>query len=405
MDEFSKTKIGFTVALLATVFALKPLIDAYGNVGFTFFDINITAKLAFFATLGFLGIAVYFISLQFVSSKQIYLFDKISDVAYALSLSVPVLFCVLWLLVLIGEGLARVATSVPEIAWNIIAGVVAGLLTNLLTKTISSALKKKGSELREEDSRKKELEILSRAERLIDDGHYDLSILESGKIIELALRQAVTFSTGEAKMYSLHNLIQRAHKLNLVSESDLEQINSVRILRNNANHLDSKVTKEDASKAVAVAKRLIKTLSFAKNIAGYNWLKVNRPEALKALEGSNDNLLNTVISHLWDAWKNRDGAISGELSEFFETLLKNNPQPLVDLFKKDQSQFDSWLDQIDTQMFTDYIGGQSANLENLKLEILENLKKYTNSIDNEKDRDIAHRIMEKLNTISVREIE
>lgn len=405
MDEFVKTKIGFTVALLATLFALKPLVDAYGHVGFLFFDLNITIKYAYFAITAFLGMAVYFISLQFISTKQISLFDKISDISYALSLSIPVIFITLWILVLIGGWLSKVLTDVPEVVWNVLAGVIAGVLANILTATLSKAIKNKDAESKQEDTRRKELDILSRAERLIEEGHYDLSLLEAGKIMELALRQAVTLSTGESKMYSMHNLIQRAHKLNLVSESDLEQINIARVLRNNATHLDSKVTKEEAQNALAVAKRLIKTLAFARDIAGYNWLRVNRSEALRALEGRNENLLKTVSSHLWDAWVNRDGAVSGEIADFFAASLQHNPQPIIDMFKKDELQFESWLNQLDTQMFTDFIGGQSEHLEYLRKAIIDNLKKYIEVNTNVTDKALAERIVQIISLIKVREID
>ena len=37
MDDFFKTKVGFTIGLLAAVFAIKPLIDANGDLGFAVF--------------------------------------------------------------------------------------------------------------------------------------------------------------------------------------------------------------------------------------------------------------------------------------------------------------------------------------------------------------------------------
>lgn len=405
MDEFAKTKIGFTVALLAVVFAIKPLIDAYGGLGYFIFDYKITIQDAFFVAVGLLGVAVYFISLQFVSDKYVSFFEKVSNGAYALSLSVPIVYLALWLLVTLGGWLAVLVTTIPEGIWNTMAAIIAGVITSLLTSTINKTIRKKDTESKQEENRKKEIELLTRAEHMIDEGHYDLSLLESGKIMELSLRQAVTLASGESKMFSMHNLIQRAHKLNLVSESDLEHINSVRILRNNATHLDSKVTKEQAVQAATVAKRLVKTLSFVIDIAGYNWLRVNRSEAIRALQGNNKPLLKTVESHLWDAWLNRDGAVSGEISEFFEVALISNLQTIVDIFSNNENQLEVWLEQLDTQMFTDYIGGQLSKLDELKIDILASLESYIASSNNDAGKNIAHKIRNKINTISVREID
>lgn len=405
MNEFTKTKIGFTIALLAAAFAIRPLIDAYGELGYLVFEYKFTIKIAFFFAVGLLGIAVYFISLQFISEKQISIFEKLSDGAYALSLSVPIIYLSLWFLVVLGGKLAQLLTTVPETVWNILASTIAGVLTSLLTTKFSRAIKKKDSESKQEDNRRKEFEFLSRAEHLIKEGHFDLSLLESGKIMELSLRQAVTLVSGESKMFSMHNLIQRAHKLNLVSESDLEHINNVRILRNNATHLDSKVTKEQAAQAVSVAKRLVKTLSFARNIAGYNWLKVNRPEAIKALQGKNKQLLKTAETHLWDAWISRDGSVSGEISEFFEAALQNDPQPIIEIFSNQEEELAAWLNQIDTQMFTDYIGSQSPKLNELKNNIISKLQAYIDHTSTVEHKDIAKRIKAKIESITVREID
>jgi HEPN domain-containing protein len=379
MTEFAKIKIGFTIALLAVLFALKPLIDAYGGVGFLLFDYKITIQLAYFAAVAFLCIAVYLISIQFVSHKYVSILEKISNIAYACSLSAPIVFFGLWFLVVIGEVFAELVTINSETTRSVLAAILASVLTAILAATINKAIEKKDFESKQEDNRKQELELLSRAEHLIDDSHYDLSVLESCKIMELSLRQAVTLASGQSKMFSMHDLIKRARKLNLVSESDMEYINNTRILRNNATHLDSEVTKEQASQAVSVAKRLVKTLLFARNNTSYNWLKVYRSEAIKALQGRDQSLHNTVIRHLWDAWVNRDGAVSWEISEFFEAALQNNPQLIIDMFLKNKGQLESWLDRLGSQMFTDYIGGQLSKLNELKNSILSSLQAYIDS--------------------------
>ena len=396
MTEFAKIKIGFTIALLAVLFALKPLIDAYGEVGFLLFDYNITAKLAYFVAVALLCIAVYFNSIQFVSQKYVSILEKISSIAYACSLSTPIVFFGLWFVVVMGGVFAELVSVNFETTRSVIVAILAGALAAISTITISKGIEKKSFESKQEDNRKKELELLSRAEHLIDDGHYDLSILESCKIMELSLRQAVTLASGQSKMFSMHNLIQRAHKLNLVSSSDLEHINNTRILRNNATHLDSNVTKEQASQAVSVAKRLVKTLLFAKSNTGYNWLRVYQPEAIKALQGRDQSLHDTVVRHLWDAWVNRDGAVSGEISEFFEAALQNNPQLIIDMFLKNEGQLKSWLGQLGSQMFTDYIGGQLSKLNELKNSILSSLQAYIDSSNNENEISIAENIKIKI---------
>jgi len=405
MDEFTKTKIGYTVALLAVAFTIYPLIESYKTVGFNFFEIKITIKNTYFLAVSLLGIAVYFISLQFISTKQIDYFDKASNFAYALSLSIPALFISLWLLVILAEWMSNVVTYVPEIFWNFLAGLITGLIGMSFATHINKSLKSKDAESKQEESRRQEIAFLSRAEQLIKDGHYDLSLLESGKIIELALRQTITLMTGESKLYSMYNLIQRIRKLHVITEDDIQKIDQVRVLRNNTSHLDTEITKEQAITSVHVAKRLVKALSYSQDISGFAWLRIHEAEALKALSGHNKELLRTVLQHLWEAWITRDGAVSFEISIFFEKALTHNPEVIVLLFKNNDEQLDLWLKQIDTQIFTDYIGGNKDNLELLKNKIISSLDDYIASYPEERNKVIAVKIKEIISNVKVREIE
>jgi HEPN domain-containing protein len=405
MDEFTKTKIGYTIALLAVAFTIYPLIETNKNVGFVFFDIQITIQNAYFLAVSLLAIAVYFISLQFISTKQIDFFDKASNIAYALSLSIPALYISFWLLVILAGWLSTIITYVSPVFWNFLAGLITGLIGKYIATRINKSLKSKDAESKQEENRRQEIALLSRAEQLIEDAHYDLSLLESGKIIELALRQAITLMTGESKLFSMHNLIQRIQKLHVIPQEDIQKIDEVRILRNNTSHLDTKITKDQAISAVNVAKRLVKTLSYSHDTSGFTWLRIHQADALKALSGNNNELLRTVLQHLWEAWVTRDGAVSGEISIFFEEALINNPEIVVNLFKHNEEQLNAWLEQIDTQMFTDYVGGKKEDLVLLKNKIVSSLENYIEKSKNTENISVASRIKEVIINIEVREID
>jgi HEPN domain-containing protein len=409
MDEFSKTKISFTIALLAMVFAIKPVIDAYGNIGFLLFDFKITIQYAYFLTVIFLGIAVYFISLQLTKVKQLLPFDKISNLTYALSLSVPIIFIMLWILVIISTWLSQIIPSIPTNIWSPVAsgmiGAISAILGQSVIKNIAGAIKKRDMADLQEYMQKKEFDFLSRAEKLAEDSNYDLSLLESYKIAEMALKQAIILRYGSVKSNRFNDLILQAHELNLLSKFDVERLKIIKTQRNMAAHSDHQVTKEQALNALSTVKHIIKLVSFTTNISGFNWLQVNRKEALRELTGENKNLIEKIISHLWDAWLHRDGAISGEISTFFEACLKSNPQPILEMFYKDKTQFELWLNQLSTQMFTDYIGGRKSNLEDLKADILINLKRYIKQAANKEYKDMATTIKDKIERITIREVD
>ncbi|SME96531.1 hypothetical protein SAMN06295933_0896 [Desulfovibrio gilichinskyi] len=91
MDEIFKTKVGFTVTLLAVIFTIKPLIDQQASLGFTIFDSAITISYAYNTFALFLCLSVYCISLQFLVPASV-LLPKLINTFYAVALSTPLFF-------------------------------------------------------------------------------------------------------------------------------------------------------------------------------------------------------------------------------------------------------------------------------------------------------------------------
>ena len=404
MDEFTKTKIGYTIALLAVAFAIYPLIESNKSIGFTIFGSLFSIQSAYFLAVSLLALAVYFISLQFISSKRALYFDTASNLAYALSLIIPALYVSLWALILLTNWLSNIVTYIPPVVWNFTAGAITALIGNYGVLYINKSLTNKDAKSKQDENKKQEIVLLARAEELIIAGHYDLSLLESSKIIEMALRQSISLTTNDSKLFSMHNLIERAKKLEIIPQKDIEEVVQVRQLRNNTSHLDTPISKAQAVLAIKVAKRLVKTLSYSHNVKGITWLQVNESNVLKALSGKNPALLESVKKHLWDAWIERDGAVSGEISIFFETALIKQPEIIVSIFSQNSDQFNLWLNQIQTQMFTDFIGGKKELLEKLKDDITQSLTDYIKSTEKGKSKTIASKILNAISSVEIVEV-
>ena len=79
-----------------------------------------------------LGLALYLMSFQFISSKQLPLIDKLSRYIYALSLSIPVAYVLLWILTFLIDLLANYLKLIPPNLMSSIAGVIVGYMLLLL---------------------------------------------------------------------------------------------------------------------------------------------------------------------------------------------------------------------------------------------------------------------------------
>ncbi len=406
MDEFTRTKIGFTITLLAALFTLQPLVDAYESVGFVFLSYNVTIRLAFLIVLGALGLAVYLISFQFIAGRRIDWLDRSSDVVYGIALLVPLAFIALWGLVILIGYLETFTAAIPTNLLNVLAGIAVGAATSAAVGKLISTLKSYRLALESNESRRKELEALGRVQTLFSQGHYDLAAIEIARIIELALKQAISNRTGETGLFSLSNLIRRARELKLLSEYDAAQVDELRELRNNSIHLDAKVSKEAAERALKLAEKLLKSLDFQVSVPSFRWLMAHRSEALRALREKNKNLVPLVLEHLRNAWRDRDGAIWLEISDFFEEGLIHLPgEALLALFDHDFSAFDEWLREIDTQIFTDFKGGDTARLQTVKERMIESLRGHLATKPNEPTKTMAKVLLEKLPSVRIREIQ
>ena len=69
MPDFVKTKIGFALSLLGSLFAINTFVKDFTNVGFSFFGIFLGLRLFYFLTMVLLGITVYIYAVDLVSER------------------------------------------------------------------------------------------------------------------------------------------------------------------------------------------------------------------------------------------------------------------------------------------------------------------------------------------------
>ncbi len=197
MDDFFKTKVGFTIGLLAAIFTIKPLVDAYKSLGFMVLGFNITIEYAYLFLTACLGLAVYFISLQFASNKHVNLFDRISNACYSIALATPPVFGgVFWLLTLVMESVGKFITQIPP---NVLTGLAA-FMTGYLGKSIyvflTKSIRHKFAAAEKIQERKEDIELLTRASELFKREMYDLSVLEACKVVESVLIRLLNIRGG-----------------------------------------------------------------------------------------------------------------------------------------------------------------------------------------------------------------
>lgn len=208
MDEFFKTKVGFTIGLLAAVFTIKPLIDANSDLGFLVFGQKITIECAYLFLMASLGLAVYFISLQFASQRHVGIFDKASNACYAIALATPPVYGAFWGLTVIAGFIGTLVVQIPPNILTLTSGAISGILGNYLFKFLTKSIQLKFYKAEKEEERREDLRLLARASDLFNSGMYDLSVLEASKVVESLIRRLLETRESNFKTISMYELIQ-----------------------------------------------------------------------------------------------------------------------------------------------------------------------------------------------------
>jgi hypothetical protein len=257
MDDFFKTKVGFTVGLLAAVFAIKPLIDVSGNLGFEFFKIQLTVKHAYFFLTACLGLAVYFISLQFASSKHLKVFDTLSNICYSVALATPPTFLLFWALNVAATFIGSLVTQIPISILTATAAFLSGFFGKTLIKFLSQTIKNKFVEEEAIKERNADLEILARANKAFSIGAYDMAINEYASVVAVVLRRVLDHISVPLPIKGTFlELLKTAENSGVLSSKEVELLHVIRKSRNRSIH-EGETTKETAQYIMTLSNSFI----------------------------------------------------------------------------------------------------------------------------------------------------
>lgn len=258
MNEFTKNKIAFAVAFLATLFTITPILDEVGSWGYEIFSLTLQINNLYYFLSAMLTLTVYIYGLQFLSERQFKYLRVTGDVFYAIALVSPPLYASLYLLTLIIGLLAKLfqAPGAADFLSSIV-GVMIGAIAGNLTKRIVEAFGRKDRQASVENIQKEETSILARAKQLFNDGYFDLTVVECFKVIELTLRKALVARDVQVGRVNPRALMEKARHQELIPPELFERIDQLRDLRNSIAHQNESITRMQAEQALATTDRVL----------------------------------------------------------------------------------------------------------------------------------------------------
>jgi len=119
MNEFTKTKIHFTLALLAALFALHPFLDKLEDVKFDYLGYPLKFSYAYVVFAGLLALCVYLFALTMVSERPHSWLERLGNYCYGLAIMSLPFYGGLYLASLLAEQLGEsrhLAYAAPGVA-------------------------------------------------------------------------------------------------------------------------------------------------------------------------------------------------------------------------------------------------------------------------------------------------
>jgi len=138
----------------------------------------------------------------------------------------------------------------------------------------------------------------------------------------------------------------------------------------------------------------------------YEWYLKHYKYVNSVLESDNAKEVIPIINTLGTIWKFRDGAIGSEISGAIAKAMIHHPKYMFGWFISHPVQLDKWIERIPYDLLTNYASvGHSAKLKTIKKNMERSLPDYIQSENNSKLKNAAIKVLSRVKSTEVREID
>jgi HEPN domain-containing protein len=269
MNEESRNKYNYIVALLAALFALVTFqSDLVATLHFGPFSVE-WLTLAW-VMIGLIGLSVYVAalsySLDFLSRSRFAWLSGLSqrlggwllaaaDNLYFVGMTFPLQVAFAW-------GLSWAAVHITPQAFQSVAGLIGALVSVTASFVIGYAYSREKKESRQLATQKAlqtlNAKTLENAEELIKEGAYNSGIIEAVRVLEIRLKELLLTKRGyETDTVSVRKLVAMARQDGLLSKKEAAELLKIRNVRAVAAQLSGEVDRADAQRLLTRIKELL----------------------------------------------------------------------------------------------------------------------------------------------------
>lgn len=265
MDDFMKSKTVFIITFLAALFAMYPIVQEYGHMGISIFDIKVTVKFFYLMNMGLLSLSVYFFSLEYISEKSFKFIRIVGNTLYSLAVLWPILFVLFYIATLLITYIVKLINfQIVSISISIIMGILITLVAQRIFKVI-----KNGVNFKEKESIIQKILVsksinleskdtpLERAEMVYEKGIYDPVAPYCFHAVTQSLINALEKKGINATVMSDSKVISLAIDKKILPETYIDYLKTIREVRNKSVHslgleIDEKTARSLLDKTYAI---------------------------------------------------------------------------------------------------------------------------------------------------------
>ena len=252
--------IGFaaiTISLSAFKDELNKIIVDYQFISFSLSQYLFILIISFISVIHIYVIPYVFSSTKYANLKIFKHIESLSYILFLIIILSPSLLLIIYLLQFLLTLITTLDDTMKSVLMSILSAIIGAITAffskNIVDKYQSDKKSKEESEIIETEVKSYEL-----ADKLINDGYYNQSLFETFKIIENGFYMALRQKDLIFRRTPFLEMIRIAAKYNIFTKAQIEQINRIRIKRNEfAHNITSTITKADAEEAKRLAKEIL----------------------------------------------------------------------------------------------------------------------------------------------------
>lgn len=252
--------IGFAaiiISLSAFKYELNKIIVDFHFVSFTLSQYLFILIVSFISVIHLYVIPYIFSTTKYSNLKIFKHIESLSYVLFLIIILSPSILLVIYLLQLLILQITALNETTKTILMSILSAIIGAISTYFSKYVVDKyQLSKKSKE--ESEIIEREVKSFELSDKLLKDGYYNQSLFETFKMLENGIYKALRQRDLIFRKAPFLEMIRIADKYNIFTKSQIEQINRIRIKRNEfAHNISSAITKAEAEEAQNLAKDIL----------------------------------------------------------------------------------------------------------------------------------------------------